>query len=468
MIAYLDMTSGISGDMFLGCLVDAGWPLDALRETIEALHWGETFERSAWSVEQYDVMKGALRATRVVVNATEAGQPHRHLSDIRALLHGSRLPSTVIQDAIAVFTRLAQAEGAVHGESAEQVHFHEVGALDSIIDIVGVCAGLHALGLQQLYAGPFPLGGGFTWSQHGKIPLPAPATLQLLAHSHAPIQAAPGPGELVTPTGAALVTHFVANRWQQPDMRLHQVAIGAGQKEFEWPNIARLWLGELLKSSKPCVSTPHHEHKHHHEHEHDTHEHEHDTHEHEHKHDTHEHEHKHEHHTHEDEHEHDNKTKDKSPLPPRVMSLLETNIDDMNPELYAAIAQKLFAQGARDVWWTPIQMKKNRPAITFSVLALQEDETKLADLLLRESTTLGLRVHHIGRYEAQRRMEQVETPFGMIPIKLKLVNDEVLGAVPEFDACKEAANTHNVSTRQVYEAAAACAWGKFFQKSSNT
>ncbi len=249
MIGYLDMPSGISGDIFLGCLVDAGWPIAALRETVEALHWGETFERSAWSVEQREVKKGALRATRVLVKATEAGQPHRHLSDIRALLQGSGLPTAVIQDAIAVFTRLAEAEGAVHGESAEQVHFHEVGALDSIIDIVGVCAGLHALGLQQLYAGSFPLGGGFTWSQHGKIPLPAPATLQLLAHSHAPIQAAPGPGELVTPTGAALVTHFAANRWQQPDMQLHHVAIGAGQKEFEWPNIARLWLGEPKKKN---------------------------------------------------------------------------------------------------------------------------------------------------------------------------------------------------------------------------
>lgn len=447
MIAYLDMTSGISGDMFLGCLVDAGWPLDALRETIEALHWGETFERSAWSVEQHNVMKGALRATRVVVNATEVGQPHRHLSDIRTLLHGSALPKRVIQDAIAVFTRLAQAEGAVHGESAEQVHFHEVGALDSIIDIVGVCAGLHALGLQQLYAGAFPLGGGFTWSQHGKIPLPAPATLQLLAHSHAPIQAAPGPGELVTPTGAALVTHFVANRWQQPDMRLHQVAIGAGHKEFEWPNIARLWLGEPLTktNSKTHASSQHHAHKH-------------------------------EHHAHEHEHRSNDfsrflppmtkevTTNEPPPSLPRVMSLLETNIDDMNPELYAVIAQKLFTQGARDVWWTPIQMKKNRPAITFSVLALQEDEAKLANLLLRESTTLGLRVHHIGRYEAQRRMRPVETPFGTIPIKLKLINDEVLGAMPEFDACKEAAKVHNISTREVYEAAVACAWGKFVQE----
>lgn len=146
------------------------------------------------------------------------------------------------------------------------------------------------------------------------------------------------------------------------------------------------------------------------------------------------------------------------------MSLLETNIDDMNPELYAAIAQTLFAQGARDVWWTPIQMKKNRPAVTLSVLALQKDEAKLADLLLRESTTLGLRVHHIGRYEAQRRMEEVETPFGMIAIKLKLINNEILGAVPEFEACKQAANAHQVSTRQVYEAAAACAWQKFMRE----
>ena len=476
MIAYLDTPSGISGDMFLGCLVDAGWPLEALRETVRALNWTAAFDHEAWSVERREVSKGALRATRVVVQATEAGQPHRHLSDIRALLEGCRLPTPVIQDAVAVFTRLAEAEGAVHGESAEAVHFHEVGALDSIIDIVGVCAGMYALGLTELYGAALPMGPGFTWSQHGKIPLPAPATLELLAQRQAPIKAAPGPGELVTPTGAALVTHFVEDRWQQPEMQLHKVAIGAGKKDFEWPNVARLWIGESrhqsqkrVISNQARIDPPEHHHApttikkgsalH-----------------------THKHDHTHLH-PHTDSHDHTHSPHEVSTGAPdadqtahatvqqsdkikggheRLMSLLETNIDDMNPEFYAVVAEKLFAQGARDVWWTPIQMKKNRPGVTLSVLATHDNEAALANILLRETTTLGIRVHRIGRYEAARRLEQVETPFGSIPVKLKIIDGETLGAMPEFEACKAAAKAYGVPTRQVYEAAAACAWEIFF------
>lgn len=413
MLAYLDTPSGISGDMFLGCLLDAGWTVEALRETILALNWDASVDHGAWAVDKREVMKGPLRATRALVQASEEGQPHRHLRDMRLLLEGSRLPAPVRADALALFERLAQAEGAVHGMSAEEVHFHEVGALDSIIDIVGVCAGLHALGLTELYAGPLPMGSGFVHGQHGQIPLPAPATLELLAQGRAPVRAAPGPGELVTPTGAALVLHFVGDRWHQPEMRLHRVALGAGHKEFAWPNVARLWVGESFPPQRAAEPGHHpasgaagegHE-----------------------------------------------------PL----MSLLETNLDDMNPELYAAIAESLFAHGARDVWWTPIQMKKNRPGVTLSVLARAEDEAPLAHLLLRESTTLGLRVQRVGRYEAARRMEQVNTPFGLIPVKLKLMGETILGAVPEFDACKLAAQQHGTAPRHVYEAAAALAWQQF-------
>ncbi len=419
MIGYLDTPSGISGDMFLGCLVDAGWPLEALRETVHALRWPEGFSHDAWSVEQRTVMKGPLRATLVDVRATEEGQPHRHLSDMRALLENSTLPSTVIQDALDIFTRLAEAEGAVHGTDLEEVHFHEVGALDSIIDIVGVCAGLHALGLTELYAGPLPVGQGFVQSQHGMLPLPAPAPREQRARANAPIKTAPGPGELVTPTGAALVLHFVGGHWQQPPMRLQKVAIGAGQKNFDWPNVARLWVGEPWQSHQP--HSTHHEagvqawHSPNHAH---------------------------------------------SSHAPR-MSVLETNIDDMNPEFYAAVSEKLFAGGARDVWFTPIQMKKNRPGVMLSVLTTVEDEARLARLVLSETTTLGMRVRSVGRYEAERRLESVETPYGIIPVKLKIVDDEVIGAVPEFEACRTAAAQHGIATRAVYEAAAALAWQRF-------
>ncbi len=415
MIAFLDTPSGISGDMFLGCLVDAGWPLDALRASVHALAWPDGFDHAAWSVAQREVRKGALRATLVEVRAEERGQPHRHLHDMRSLLEESRLPDGVIQDALAVFQRLAEAEGAVHGMEAEQVHFHEVGALDSIIDIVGVCAGLHALGCQALHAGALPLGPGFVATQHGRLPLPAPATLELLARGHAPIRPAPGPGELVTPTGAALVLHFVGERWQQPPMRLLRVALGAGQKEFEWPNVARLWLGEPVASPPtapdPAVAPP---------------------------------------------------VPGEAHRAPSV--LIESNIDDMNPELYAAVAERLFASGARDVWWMPIQMKKNRPGVKLSVLAPKTAEGRIAEVLLRETTTLGMRVFDVRGHAAERRIETVETPFGLIPIKLKVMEGEVVGAVPEFEPCRLAAEAHHVPTRQVYEAAAAIAWQRFLQR----
>lgn len=448
MIGYLDPVSGISGDMMLGCLVGAGWPIGALEDTIRALALPE----DAWAVSSRRVMKGAIQATLVDVQVQEAGQPHRHLRDIRTIIEASALPEQVKADALAVFTRLAEAEGAVHGVDAEAVHFHEVGALDSIIDIVGVCAGIHALGL-TLYAAPLPLGHGYIQSQHGLIPLPAPATLEMIAHAGAPVKAAPGPGELVTPTGAALVLHFVQNRWFLPPMTLQKIGTGAGQKEFDWPNLARLWVGELT----PSRAAPHHlsqttfaplhgPHDHaegHHAHDapvvtrpapHAT---------------------GHDHataaaHPHTDGHSH-----------ARTMSLLETNIDDMNPEFYQAVGEKLLASGARDVWYSPIHMKKNRPGIKLSVLVAPDAEAQIAQLILRETTTLGMRVLQVGRHEAHRRMERVVTPYGEIAVKLKILGDEIVAAVPEYEDCKRAAHAHNVSLREVYEAAAAVAWQAF-------
>lgn len=460
-LAYLDPASGIAGDMFLGCLVSVGWRIEALEQTIRDLAWEQAFDHQAWSVAEQRVLKGPFHATLVAVHATEEGQPHRHLSDIRALLEKSRLPTPVIEHALAVFTRLAEAESVAHGVPVEQVHFHEVGALDSIIDIVGVCAGMHALGL-TLHSAPLPLGHGYSQTEHGMTPLPAPATLELIARANAPIKAAPGPGELVTPTGAALVIHFTEGRWFQPDMRLQKIGIGAGTWNFAWPNVARLWVGESYNARRaafqatvapvPATPPPAHSHTHHHSHE-----------------------------GHGDDHRHPH-SQGHAPPPPATppvsdnpkshssdkhhahsgqMSLLETNIDDMNPEFYAAISEKLFANGARDVWYSSIFMKKNRPGIKLSVLVRAEDEARLAKLLLRDSSTLGMRVLPVGRYEAERRMEQVTTPFGDIPVKLKIMDGEVVGAVPEYEPCKTAAQAYNTSTREVYEAAAAVAWWSF-------
>ena len=415
MIGYLDLPAGISGDMFLGCLVDAGWPLDQLRATLHALK----LPSQDWSVNARTVMKGPLRATLVDVAVTEGHshahhdhhhdhphhhdhghahhRAHRNLDDVRVIIAASDLPEAVKQRAIAVFVRLAHAEAKVHGTSVDQIHFHEVGALDAIVDIVGTVAGLHALGVEQLYAGALPLGGGWTTCEHGRIPLPAPATMELLSAVGAPTCAGPGNGELVTPTGAALVCELA--RFEQPAMRVQKVASGAGQRDCAWPNVARLSLGELTRATEVSAAG--------------------------------------------------------------TVLQIETNIDDMNPQFYGPLIEKLLSAGALDVWMTPIQMKKNRPGVTLSVLAAASVEPAVVDLILRETTTLGLRVHAVDKRGADREMQSVETAFGSVPIKLKKLAGRTIGAQPEYEDCRRLADACNVPVRVVYEAALAAANGKF-------
>jgi uncharacterized protein (TIGR00299 family) protein len=389
MIAYLDLPSGLSGDMFLGCLVDAGWPVAGLHAVIERI----SLPAGSWSVRAEQVMRGPLRATLVHVETGE-GDRHRHLADIAQIIGAAHLPDAVKVRVLAVFTRLAEAEAAVHGATVEDVHFHEVGALDAIIDIVGVCAGLHELGVQQLFASSAPLGEGWVMSAHGRIPVPAPATLNLLMSVKAPVRPAPGPGELVTPTGAALLAEFATFR--QPHMQIERIGVGAGQKEFAWPNVARLLLGEASEIGGYVQ--------------------------------------------------------------------IETNIDDMNPELYAAVSQRLFEAGALDVWLTPIQMKKGRPAVLLSVLAPQTSESTLADLIMRETTTLGMRVHAVHRHEARRSFESVQTPYGAVQVKLKWAEEGVIGVKPESADCQRLATEQGVPVRMIYEAALVAALHSFRQE----
>lgn len=386
MIAYLDLPSGLSGDMFLSCLVDAGWPVEALRASLLKLPLPE----GSWTVRAEPVMRGPMAATLVSVETAE-DHHHRGLHDIQALIDASGLPAPVAAGAIATFARLAQAEAKVHGLPVEQIHFHEVGALDAIVDVVGVAAGLHALGIDALYASPVPLGPGWTQSAHGALPLPAPATLELLAGARAPVVPAPGPGELVTPTGAALLAQHATFR--QPGMRLTRIGYGAGQRVLAWPNLARLWLGEPGEAAGGRGIT--------------------------------------------------------------TMVQIDTNIDDMNPELYQPVSQRLFTAGARDVWLTPIQMKKGRPAVVLSVLAPCELESSLASLILRETTTLGVRVHAVWRHEAGREFRTVESGFGPVQVKLKRLGDEVVGATPEYEDCQRLAEAQGLPVRTVYEAAQA-------------
>ncbi len=390
MKAYLDLPSGISGDIFLGCLVDLGWPIEELQQIPKRLNLPD----DVITIGAEEVMRGALRATSVVVDAA-VGDEHRHLHHIVELINASDLPADVQSKAIAVFRRLAQAEAKVHGSDVESVHFHEVGALDAIVDIVGVCAGLDALGIDDLYASALPLGPGWVNSAHGRIPLPAPATLELLAAAEAPTVPAPGSGELVTPTGAALVCELAT--FGQPAMRLSRIGLGAGKKEFEWPNIPRIWLGAAEEQQRRYV-------------------------------------------------------------------VAETNIDDMNPELFDAARHALEHAGATDVWTTQVQMKKGRPGTVLSVLAPAEIEQAVADTIIRETSTLGVRLHEVHRHEAERRFETVETDYGSIPVKLKVVDGKVIGVKPEYDDCAALADDRGIPVRDVIEAALAIAHQQYVNR----
>ena len=384
MIGYLDLPSGLSGDMLLGCLIDGGWSIDELRGVVEAMDLAD----ESWSVSSEPVMKGTLRATLATVQVGHSHH-HRNLADIKKLVDAAKLPVAVKERSVAIFARLAEAEAKVHGSSVQEVHFHEVGAVDALIDVVGSVSGLAALKIDTLYASAVPLGEGWAATEHGQVPLPAPATLELLAAVGAPTRAAPGPGEWLTPTGAAILAECAL--FEQPAMRIHQIATGAGRRDSDWPNVARLWLGEPVDAG-PVVQ-------------------------------------------------------------------MDTNIDDMNPQLYAAVRDRLFASGAYDVWITPVQMKKDRPAVVLSVLAAAGQEAELADLILRETTTLGLRVHQVRRHLARREESTVQTRYGSVQIKLKWVDGQLVGAAPEYESCRGLAEQGGATVRAVFDAAVAAAQG---------
>jgi uncharacterized protein (TIGR00299 family) protein len=367
--------------MFLGALVDAGLPVETLREQLEKLHLPEPLE-----IQVADVHKGAMRACAVDVIAGESHH-HRHLSDIQEMIEDSDLSAQVKQTSLAVFQKLAEAEARVHGTQIEQVHFHEVGALDSIADIIGVAVGLEALGIERLYASALPFGEGQVQTQHGVLPVPAPATLEILSKAHAPLAPSPAKVELVTPTGAAILATLAT--FERPNLVVTGVGIGAGKRDLPWPNIMRLIVGE----SAPEADFP--------------------------------------------------------------LVLIETNIDDMNPQLFGNVMNRLLAAGALDVYLTPIYMKKNRPATLMGIVAKREDETRLAQLVLRETSTLGMRVQPVNRYTAKREFASVDTPYGSVPVKVKWLDDRPIQAMPEYDACLKLAEEKQVPLMVVYQAAQA-------------
>jgi uncharacterized protein (TIGR00299 family) protein len=364
--------------MILGALIDTGSAGEQLTQALNGL------SLPGYALRWEGVMKGPIAATQVTVDVSEA-TTERHLADVEALLDAATLPEEVRHDAIAVFRRLAEVEAGIHGTTPDRIHFHELGAIDTLVDIVGVLWELKLLGVEKCYASALPVAPGWTQSLHGPIPLPAPATLSLLRD--VPLTPAPVEGELVTPTGAALLTHLVEGFGPPPAMTLRTIGYGAGSKDFSKPNVLRLWLGEVEQ---------------------------------------------------------------KVTLEPLLV--LETNIDDMNPQIYEHVSEMLFAAGALDVTLAPVQMKKNRPGTLLSVLCWPEQADQLSKVIFCETTTLGIRHIPVTRQCLPRRFEQIETPFGVLQVKVAVLPDGTERATPEYEDCRRLAGEAGVPLSVVMDA----------------
>jgi uncharacterized protein (TIGR00299 family) protein len=382
MIGWLDCSSGASGDMLLGALVDAGVPIETLDAAVQAIA-PEPIRLHAESVT-----RNGLAATQVRVDVAES-TTHRGLGDIKALLSAAPLDDRVRERAGAVFQRLAEAEAAVHGTTTDAVHFHEVGALDAIADVVGVCAGLVHLGLETLTCSTIAVGGGSVEASHGRLPVPPPAVAALLRE--APSVGGPVDRELCTPTGAALVTTWADGYGRQPAMRVAAIGVGAGGRDLTGhPNVIRLFVGEavadaLLARGGPGPRGSYRGH----------------------------------------------------PGPEQLV--LEANVDDLDPRLWPAVLDRLLGAGAADAWLTPILMKKGRPAHTLSVLTDARHRSAILDVVFAETTTIGLRERVVGKVALDREIRTVEVDGEPIRVKIARHEGVVVNAQPEYDDVAAAA-----------------------------
>ena len=387
-IAYLDCSSGISGDMLLAALLDAGLERDLLLNELRKLPLAGYEFRCA------RVLRGSLTGTQVEIDVPQP-QPERHLGEIRQLLEGSALTEAVRTQALKMFERLAEVEGKLHGKPATEIHFHEVGAVDAILDIVGACVGLELLEIDELSCSPLNVGGGQVETAHGTLPVPAPATAELL--KGAPIYSSGVEGELVTPTGAVIVATLASSFGPMPPIKVARIGYGAGSRDYSGhPNIARLFVGERaeVSDSEPRVTNP-----------------------------------------------------------ANVVTVIEANVDDMSPQLYGYLVERALDAGALDITCSSIQMKKNRPGLEISVLCVPERAEGLAQLLFEETTTIGLRIHEAGRLVLEREMVNVETPYGPVRVKVAKRAGKVMNVAPEYEDCQRLAAEKSVPLKQVILAA---------------
>lgn len=378
-ILYFDCFAGISGDMTVAALLELGVSLGLLEERLAAL----PLPGSAYRLAAEKVDRRGITATRFDVHAAEH-QHHRHYRDIARMIEESPLPAGVKERAQRIFLRLAEAEARVHGVEIDQVHFHEVGAVDSIVDVVGTAICLDHLGIGEIYAAPLPFGSGFVETAHGRLPVPAPATADLLRGM--PVHFECGPGERVTPTGAAILAALATGFGEPPAMKVEAVGCGAGTRDFaDLPNILRLVMGERAGAFQR------------------------DT-----------------------------------------IYVIETHIDDMNPEILGFLMDRLLAAGALDVAFAPLQMKKNRPGVKLTILSPRAGLDGLARLVLTESTAAGVRYYPAERMMLGRVEEERETTLGRVRVKVFLDNGTPLRVAPEFEECRRIASEKEMPLLEVY------------------
>ena len=380
--AYFNCIGGASGDMILGAIVDAGASFERLTAALDDLGVG------GFSLSHRPAQRGAVRGTAVTVELDELGKRPRRWQDFVHAVERSSLDARVIDRSCAVFQRLAEAEASVHGSTTEEVRLHELGEVDTLVDVVGSVVGLDLLGIEHVYSSPLPTGSGMVNSAHGALPVPTPATSALFAMAKAPtVTPPPGwppTGEMVTPTGAAILTTLATFR--QANMRIERVAHGVGARQSRYyPNVLGLWIGE---ESDTGYTTD--------------------------------------------------------------VVLVETNVDDMTGEMLAYAQERLFDIGARDVWFTAIQMKKNRPGTMLSAIVPSSIETEVVELVLRETTTLGVRVRPLSRFEAEREVVEVATSLGLVQVKVKRLGGRNVSVSPEYEDCRRIALARGLSLREVY------------------
>lgn len=430
---HFDAFAGLSGDMILAALIDAGANAEALRRGLATL---PLTERCELQVERISLNGFAATNIRVLVGGADAeslpAEPmpeiehsqhhthqhtnsdhhahphdhsvsvHRNLADCIKIIEGSKLSARVRRNAARVFERLALAEAKIHSSTPDRIHFHEVGATDAIIDIVGVCLALELLGVESLSCSPLPMGRGFVQAAHGIIPVPAPATVELLRGR--PIISVDVEGEMVTPTGAAIVSTLCDLFGAHPQMTLEQVGYGAGKRRWnDRPNLLRVLIGDNNAAGNGIESA----------------------------------------------------------------TIMEANLDDANPQLFDYVSARLFAAGARDVWLSPVQMKKGRPGVLLSCLAKPSDAERLAAIIFDETPTLGVRLTPCTRVTLEREWETLDTRFGAIRLKWAVRNGTRLRATPEYEDCRKAAERTGAPLQTVIQETAAMAKTTTAQKESN-